>query len=178
MLRAYYPDAYAESVFDIDFQKLYDRGFRGLLFDIDNTLVHHGDDSNPKVDALFRQLHDMGFQTYFVSDNGEERIRRFLRNIPSPYIANAGKPDPAGYRKALDAMKLPTSQAVFIGDQIFTDILGANRSGIPSILVHFIRAEGETAIGKRRYVEFGILWCWRHSRKALHRLGDIKKKEA
>ena len=45
MLEKYYPHEYAQTVFSIDYQKLYKKGFRGIIFDIDNTLVHHGDDS-------------------------------------------------------------------------------------------------------------------------------------
>ena len=57
MLKRYYPGGYADSVFDIDFEGLYAQGYRGLILDVDNTLVHHGDDSNPQVDALFQRLH-------------------------------------------------------------------------------------------------------------------------
>lgn len=64
---------------------------RQTLFDIDNTLVHHGDDSNPKVDKLFFELNNMGFKCVMVSDNNEERILRFIKNIDALYIAEAGK---------------------------------------------------------------------------------------
>ena len=56
MIKKYYPYEYAESVFMIDYQKLYQKGFRGIIFDIDNTLVHHGDDSTPEIDDLFRKI--------------------------------------------------------------------------------------------------------------------------
>ena len=57
MLRDYYPYEYVESVFAIDYNKLYGLGFRGIIFDIDNTLVPHGDNSTPEVDALFEEIH-------------------------------------------------------------------------------------------------------------------------
>ena len=53
MFTRYYPHEYVESVFTIDYRKLYDKGYRGVIFDIDNTLVEHGGDSNSEVDALF-----------------------------------------------------------------------------------------------------------------------------
>lgn len=63
MLNKFYPSFYAKSVFSIDYDKLYEKGFRGIIFDIDNTLVHHGDNSNEKVDELFRTIHSKGFKT-------------------------------------------------------------------------------------------------------------------
>ena len=73
-----YPYAYAESVFSIDYQKLYDKGYRGIIFDIDNTLVHHGDDSTKEVDDLFRLLQNMGWKTLLLTNNEEERVKRYL----------------------------------------------------------------------------------------------------
>ena len=61
MLEKYYPYGYAPSVFAIDYKKLYDKGFRGLVFDIDNTLVHHGNDSTPEVDAAVCRIEEYRF---------------------------------------------------------------------------------------------------------------------
>ncbi|MDE7230944.1 MAG: YqeG family HAD IIIA-type phosphatase [Oscillospiraceae bacterium] len=157
MLKKFYPSYYAKSVFSINYDKLYEKGFRGIVFDIDNTLVHHGDDSNERVDGLFRRIHEKGFKTVLLTDNTEERVKRFIKNIDTAYVCEAEKPDPAGFRKALEIMKLTPDRAVVIGDQIFTDILGANKAGIKSILVKFIRLPEEKRIGKRRYLEKLIL---------------------
>ena len=173
MMKLLYPYECAKSVFAVDYEKLYENGFRGLIFDIDNTLVHHGDDSTPEIDNLFNKLHEIGFKTLLLSNNGEERVQRFLKNIDSYYICNASKPKPGGYKKAAEMMNLKKEQTVFFGDQIFTDILGANLSGIPNVLVDFIRLEGETNFGKRRQAENIILKFYRKSKKSQHRLGKI-----
>lgn len=175
MLRLFYPYERADSVFSIDYGKLYELGYRGIIFDIDNTLVHHGKDSTPEVDALFRGIHQIGLKTLLLSNNGVDRIERFLRNIDSPYISNADKPAPANYHRAVERLGVPREQVVVIGDQIFTDILGANRSGIASILVDFIRAPNETKIGIRRNLEKVILGCYRLRRSCRNRIGDIWK---
>lgn len=175
MLKCFYPYEYAESVFSIDYQKLYDQGYRGLIFDIDNTLVHHGEDSTPEVDALFRQIHQTGLKTLLLSNNSEKRILRFLKNIDSAYIAEANKPDPTGYEKAAALLELPKEQVVCIGDQVFTDILGANRAGIASILVKYLRYPQEKKIGIRRNVEKWILKCYQMRPSCQGRLGDIYK---
>lgn len=79
MVKQYYPYAYVDSVFSIDYQKLYEKGFRGILFDIDNTLVHHGDDSTLEIDELFRKIHNIGLKTVLLSNNDKERIQRFIK---------------------------------------------------------------------------------------------------
>lgn len=177
MLRIFYPHEYVDSVFSIDYEKLYQKGYRGILFDIDNTLVPHGKDSTPEVDALFQRIHAAGLKTLLLSNNSEERIRRFLRNIDSMYIYDAQKPGTANYFKAVEMLGIRKDEAVFIGDQIFTDILGANRSGIDSILVQYIRRRDETKIGIRRNLEKVVLRCYGRSRTCRHRIGDILKTE-
>ena len=127
-------DIHVPSVFNIDYQKLYQKGYRGIIFDLDNTLVHHGDDSTPEIDALFHTIHGIGLKTIILSDNTEERILCFLKNIDSPYISDANKPDIQGYQKALTILGVSTEQVVCIGDQVFTDIYGANCAGISNIL--------------------------------------------
>ena len=145
MLERWYPTAHVPSVFAIDYEKLAALGYKGILFDIDNTLVHHGDDSTPEVDALFRHIHSLGLKTLLLSDNSAVRIERFNRNIRTLFIAEAGKPDPAAYRRACAILGLPPEQVVCVGDQVFRDIRGANSAGLDSILVDFIRLPGETA---------------------------------
>lgn len=177
MLERFYPYEYADSVFSIDYKKLYNKGFRGLIFDIDNTLVHHGDDSVPEVDRLFEQIHQTGLQTILVSNNDEARVKRFVKNIDTLYICDAGKPDPAAYLKAVKMLGIKKKEALVIGDQMFIDILGANQSGLASILVKFIKLDSEKWIGKRRYLEYLVLGFWKHNKKYHHRLGDIYVKK-
>lgn len=177
MFRCFYPYEYADNVFCIDYNKLYQKGYRGIIFDIDNTLVHHGDDSTEKVDEFFKIIQNIGFKTLLLSNNNEERVKRFLKNIDSLYICDAEKPKVYNYLKAVEMMKISKEEALFIGDQVFTDILGANKSGIASILVKFIRANGETKIGKRRQLEKLILKMYKKNKKFQNRLGNIVKGE-
>jgi len=102
MFKLFYPYEYVESVFSIDYNKLYNMGYRGLIFDIDNTLVHHGDDSTPEIDNLFKVIQNIGFKTLLLSNNNEERIKRFIKNIDSLYICDAEKPNTANYLKAVE----------------------------------------------------------------------------
>ncbi len=156
-----FPWGYARSVFSIDYKGLHKQGFRGLIFDIDNTLVHHGDDATREIEDLFRRLHKRGFKTVLLSDNDEERVLRFVKNIDTQWICDAGKPDPACCKRAVEMLGLPADEVLVIGDQMFKDILCANRAGLASILVHFIKQPSERWIGKRRYLEFLMLGVWK-----------------
>ncbi|MGT2925572.1 YqeG family HAD IIIA-type phosphatase [Streptococcus cuniculipharyngis] len=176
MLKSLYPYEFLDSVFAIDYQKLRDKGYKGLIFDIDSTLVPHGRPSTPEIDALFKEIQNLGFKTLLLSNNSDERIKEFTVNIDSLYIPLADKPKTDNYLKALKLLDLPKDQVVMIGDQLFTDILGANRSGIASILVQFLMQENETKIGKKRMVEKLILASYGLQKAYQHRLGDIEKK--
>ena len=177
LLNRYYPWEYSESVFDIDYRKLAADGFKAVIFDIDNTLVHHGDGSTPEIDCLFEEIHSAGLKTLLLTNNDEERVLRFIRNIDTLYVCDAEKPDTAGYKKALGLLEVTADQAVCAGDQLFTDVLGANQVGIPSVLIHYIYIPGVTKIGKKRYIEKLIMWFWSRSKRYSHRLGSIIKKE-
>ena len=175
MIRELLPTDTAKSVFDIDYQKLYREGYRGLLFDIDNTLVHHGDDSTPEVDGLFKKIHDAGFQVLMLSNNDEERVLRFLKNIDAQYICDADKPLPDAYNRACSMLGLPKEQVLMIGDQLFTDVRGANHAGIDSILVHFIKLPEEKWLGFHRYAEFAILGTYLPYKKAKETAAALQK---
>lgn len=174
MLKSYYPYEYVESVFAIDYKKLYDLGFRGIIFDIDNTLVPHGDNSTPEVDALFKEIHAAGIKTVLLSNNDRKRIERFIKNIDTQYVCDAEKPNPDGFIKALEKLGIDKDEVVCIGDQTFSDIIGANNCGIKSILVKFIGFYTEKKLGIRRRIEKAVLFCYKHS-KYDHRIGDILK---
>lgn len=163
-LSKYFPCAYVEDVFSIQYRQLYRSGIRAIIFDIDNTLVPHGADSNPEIDLFFRQLHDIGFKTLLLSNNSDSRIRRFMANIDTLYIADAEKPAPAGFEKALKMLGTGKRDTVMIGDTVFTDIAGANAAGIPSILVKYIGYYKKERKGIRRRLESLLLLLYRLSK--------------
>lgn len=173
-----FPYEYVDSVFSIDYQKLVQKGYKGIIFDIDMTLVPHGADSTKEIDALFKTIHELGLKTLLLTNNSEERVRRFTKNIDTLYLCDANKPEPEGFLKAVEMMEIQKEETVYIGDQIFIDIYGANKCGIANILVHYVTAEVETKIGIRRNLEKIILKLYRITKFYQHRLGDIQKTEA
>lgn len=153
MLERFYPDTCIQSVYDIDFEKLYTDGKRGIIFDIDNTLVEHDADSNEQSDMLFEKLKQIGFKTCLLSNNDEERVKRFNKNIQTDYIYKGGKPNKKGYLLAMEKMGTSFSDTIFIGDQLFTDIYGAKKLGISNICVSPISPKEKIQIVLKRRLE-------------------------
>ncbi|WP_346698030.1 YqeG family HAD IIIA-type phosphatase [Catenibacillus scindens] len=157
MLERFYPDCICPSTYDINFEELYEKGVRGLIFDIDNTLVPHGAPADKRAKALFKRLSDLGFACCLLSNNGRHRVEMFNKDIHVHYIYKAGKPSVANYKKAMELMGTRPETTVFIGDQLFTDIYGAKRAGIPNILVRPIHPKEEIQIVLKRYLEKIVL---------------------
>ena len=121
-----YPGEYIDSTYSIDFDKLYKEGYRGVIFDIDNTLVTHGSPADERAIALFTHLKELGFSCMLLSNNKEPRVKMFNDAVHVNYMYKAGKPKPLGYRKAMETLGTNTTNTIFVGDQIFTDVVGAN----------------------------------------------------
>lgn len=161
MFRKFYPDEAVESAYGIPYEKLYEEGIRGLLYDIDNTLVEHGADATAQAAELMARLRKIGFSVMFLSNNDKERVARFNRDIGAKYIYKAGKPSPKSYLKAMEQMGTDAAATVFIGDQLFTDIWGAKRAGIRTYLVRPIAKHEEIQIVFKRKLESVVLFFYR-----------------
>jgi hypothetical protein len=156
-----YPGEYVESTYRIDFEKLYKDGYRGIIFDIDNTLVPHGAPADERAISLFIRLKNLGYTCMLLSNNKEPRVKMFADAAGVRYIYKAGKPKPSGYRSAMEQMGTDTKNTLFVGDQIFTDVCGANLAGIRTFLVKPIHPKEEIQIVLKRYLEKVVLLCYR-----------------
>ncbi len=157
IFKKFYPAEYYNSTYSIDFEKYYNMGYRAVIFDIDNTLVEHDAPADARATALIKKLMSMGFQVCFLSNNDEARVAGFNEGLGGKYIFKAGKPSAKGYRKAMDLMKTNRKNTLFVGDQIFTDIWGANNAGIRSVLVQPIAKHEEIQIVLKRIPEKLVL---------------------
>lgn len=165
MFKCFFPDEYLDSTYEIDFDRLYAEGYRGLLFDIDNTLVPHGAPADERACALFAHLKELGFKSCFLSNNQIERVSSFNDVIGEQFIENAHKPSVKNYRKAMEMLGTDTGNTIFIGDQLFTDIYGAKRAGIRNILVKPIHRKEEIQIVLKRYLERIVLYFYRKDKE-------------
>ena len=163
MFDMFFPDRYVASTYVIDFEKLYDNGYRGIIFDIDNTHVPHGAPADERAIALFERLKKIGFKCCLISNNQEPRVKMFNEPIQVDYVYDAHKPSTKNYKKAMEIMGTNKDNTVFIGDQLFTDVWGAKRTGIANILVKPIHPKEEIQIVIKRRIEKIVLFFYKRS---------------
>ncbi len=164
MFKSFYPDLMHDSVYTLDFEKIYKDGYKGVIFDIDNTLVEHGKPATDRAIALFEKLREIGFKTCLLSNNKEHRVKPFADAVSSPYIYKADKPSRRNYYKAMEIMGTDKNTTIFIGDQLFTDVYGARRTGIYSVLTSPIDKKEEIQIVLKRYLEKIVLYFYRRAK--------------
>lgn len=158
MYKKFYPSRYIESTYRIPFEKMYEKGYRGVIFDIDNTLVPHGAPADEKAVALFERLQKIGFKVCLLSNNKEARVEMFKKDIVPVYsIYKAGKPGIKNYKKAMELMGTNESDTFFVGDQLFTDVWGAKKAGLYTILVAPINPKEEIQIVLKRRLEYFVI---------------------
>jgi len=131
------PDLICESVFTIDLKRLKQENIRGLLVDIDNTLVPWG---KPEIEEAFvawvRRVKEEGFKICLVSNAKKERAQNIATLLGIPAVGLALKPLGRSFRRGMNLLGLAAHEVAVIGDQLFTDVLGGNRLGIRTILIN------------------------------------------
>lgn len=165
MFDKFFPEEYLASTYEIPFEKLYQEGYRGVIFDIDNTLVPHGAPADERAKALFARLKALGFECCLLSNNQRPRVDLFNRDVNVHAIYNAHKPSVQNYQKAMELMGTDLKNTLFVGDQLFTDVWGAKRTGIRNILVKPIHPKEEIQIVLKRMLEKIVLYFYRRSLK-------------
>lgn len=165
MLERFYPDECVDSTYEIDFREWYERGYRGVLFDIDNTLVPHGAPADERAVRFFADLRKAGFQYCLISNNQLPRVKPFADAVQAHFVENAHKPSRKGFLQAMKKMGTTAADTLFVGDQLFTDVYGAKRAGIHSILVKPIHPKEEIQIVLKRYLERIVLYFYRRQKE-------------
>jgi uncharacterized protein len=136
MLKLFCPHEELQSVTDLDCGKLAELGLRGLIFDLDNTLVKwKHDELAPEVLAKIAQLKASGFRICLLSNARQHRAAAVADRLQVAFIAPAAKPRKGPFKKALEILGTGPEQTAIIGDQLFTDICGGNRIGLHTIWV-------------------------------------------
>ncbi|PSR24132.1 MAG: YqeG family HAD IIIA-type phosphatase [Sulfobacillus acidophilus] len=136
MIQILQPGLFVQSIYDIDLDRLVERGVRGLILDLDNTLVGWNQPRASK--ELLQWLEDVKLrelQTCIVSNNMGDRVEQFSQHVGVMAIAKAAKPRRRAFRQAMQRMGTNRQDTAVVGDQIFTDILGGNRLHLFTILV-------------------------------------------
>ena len=136
---SFLPKIITDSLTDITPELLSSRDIRLLMLDFDNTIVPYTrNEPTEAMEAWLRQMAGSDIQICVVSNSKKDRVKIFCDRYGIPCITHAQKPFTRGIRQCLVKFNIPAWQAALVGDQIYTDTLGANSAGVTSILVKAI----------------------------------------
>ena len=143
------PKLRVNTVFDIPLEELYSKGYRGIITDLDNTLVGaKAPLATPELLLWFEKVKQLGFKLIIVSNNNMQRVSKFATPLNIEFVHQARKPSNAPFRKAMKQMELNPEQTIVVGDQMLTDVYGGNRMRLYTVLVLPISVTDE-GIGTR-----------------------------
>lgn len=153
----FYPSYYINKVDDINVVTLKKLNINGIILDIDDTLTPHKCSTpNKGIEFWIKSIQQSGIKLILVSNNFKKRVESFAKLLGLPYISFGMKPFSHGFHKAIDELGVPKSEIAIIGDQIFTDIMGANFIGIKSILVEPVSESKTFMLKLKRFLEIPI----------------------
>jgi uncharacterized protein len=158
VLKSFLPSQYVKSILDITSEELKEKGIKGIITDLDNTLVEWDrPQATPRVMDWFQQMKKNDIKVTIISNNNETRVKIFSDPLQIPFIYRARKPLANAFYRAAKQMNLKKEEIVVIGDQLLTDILGGNRGGFQTILVVPVAQTDGAATKFNRFVERRIM---------------------
>ena len=145
------------TVLDVSASLLRSMKVRAILLDVDNTLSKPGSQEPfAGVEQWVESMQRKGFVLTILSNNFRRRVAPFANRMRVPFLSFACKPLPGGYWRAISRLGISKKEAVVVGDQVFTDVLGANLSGVRSILLAPAAEEHGASIRLRRSLETSV----------------------
>ena len=153
-----YPKAYFNNIKDVSIEFLQSHNIKGLLIDVDNTLIDYNKNILFGVKEWIDNMDKEGIKLCILSNtNNKSKVENVARYLEIPYIYFAMKPLKRGFKRAIDTFQLKEEQIAAVGDQIFTDVWGANRSHLFSILVKPIEKQDIWVTKLKRPVENWVI---------------------
>ncbi|WP_042478138.1 YqeG family HAD IIIA-type phosphatase [Bacillus ndiopicus] len=148
------PDAYVNSVHEITPERLHEQGIKGIITDLDNTLVEWDRaDATEEIMTWLEQLKAAGIRVIIVSNNNEERVKHFATPLGIPYIHRARKPLGSAYYAGLLKLRLRRDEVAMVGDQLLTDIFGGKRQKLYTFLVRPVAESDGVVTLFNRFIE-------------------------
>ena len=133
----FYPDEYFKNILEIDYEFLYKNKIKGIILDVDNTLVDFNENLLEGTKEWCENLKQKGIKFYIVSNsNKKPKVETLAKTLGTKYILFAKKPFKGAFKKVAAELGLPLENIAAVGDQVFTDVVAANRCKMFSILVH------------------------------------------
>lgn len=165
------PDMYQKSIYSIDYKSLKNAGIKIVLFDLDNTIVPiSATVPSKKLIDLFEEIKKLGLKPIIMSNSGMKRVEPFKDGLFADAACSSMKPLKRKYKKILNIYNVKPSEVAAVGDQLLTDVLGANRMGITSILVNQISTNDFKCTKINRIIENFII---RHyTKKGVFKKGE------
>lgn len=169
MLENFKPTWMVENVYQISPDKLLKHNIKAVFADLDNTLVAwNNPNGTPELRTWIDEIKASGIPVVIVSNNKAERIKVVADHLGLQFVARSFKPSKSGYRRAAKKVGVPLENCVMVGDQLITDIQGANRANMRSILVRPIIASDAWNTSINRFFERFIM------KHLLHKNPDMK----
>ena len=137
VLKRYFsPDDFVEKYEFIDVEYMNMHNKKVIISDLDNTLISWDSKKDTKeLNKWLKKMRKAGFDIIVVSNNTEERVEEFCKKLNLQYVAGAKKPLTIGFKRALKKLNRKPEEAIILGDQVLTDVLGAKSFGAMSVLV-------------------------------------------
>ncbi|MFD2630899.1 YqeG family HAD IIIA-type phosphatase [Oceanobacillus kapialis] len=136
MLKKFLPNEHVKSVFEIEPEVLKSKGIKGIITDLDNTLVAWDvKDATSEVMEWFKEMKENDIKVTIISNNNQERVKVFAEPLDTPFVFSARKPLSKAFKSVAKQMGMKKEEIVVIGDQLLTDVLGGNFAGFYTILV-------------------------------------------
>lgn len=154
----FYPTVLKNRITEITVDELTAMGVKALLLDVDNTLTeHHSQHLDEQTAAWLQTMRENGVALMLVSNSKDPRVRPFAARIGLSYVHTACKPVPFGFWRAAKALGISKAQCLAVGDQSFTDVLGAKLAGVRVVQLMPIKVEDGWSFRLRRSLEKRIL---------------------
>lgn len=158
MLALFKPTWMVNSIYSITIEELKKNGINAILIDLDNTLIAWNE---PKAteDSInwIKQMKEAGIPVMILSNNSGGRIKKVAGMLDVEYVSRSLKPTVRAFKIAEKKLRIPVGEMVMVGDQLITDVLGANRHGLRTILVKPLLASDAWNTKINRFIELKIM---------------------
>jgi len=158
MLNKFKPTWMVESIYHITPEQLEKNNIKGVLTDLDNTLIAwNNPEGTQELKDWIALMKENAIPVVIISNNSDKRIKVIADKLQLPYVPRSLKPSRRGYLKAVEQLQLPLDQCLMVGDQLLTDVFGANRTGIKTVWVMPIINSDEWNTRINRFFERKLL---------------------
>ena len=153
-MQTFLPDMYKKSIYTVNYEMLKNAGIKIILFDLDNTIVPlHSKETTKRLKDLFDDVKNMGMKPIIISNARKKRVEPFKNELIVDASYHSFKPFKWKYKKILKIYDVKPNEVAAIGDQLITDVFGANRMGLTSILVNPMSSDDLATTKFNRFFE-------------------------